>query len=77
MLVEKAGQIVSYFTASFFGFHPQTPNAQIEYSLIDETGNQQDRFFGITDEGNVYKRLPTSGNGDPQTFTVRYIYVKM
>ncbi|GFN79862.1 protocadherin fat 4 [Plakobranchus ocellatus] len=45
-----------------------TPNAQIEYSLNDPTGNDQDRFFGVTQSGVVYKRQSTVGDGDPQTY---------
>ncbi|KAK3745550.1 hypothetical protein RRG08_040225, partial [Elysia crispata] len=44
-----------------------TPNAQIKYSLL----GVQSSFFGITDEGIIFKRQPTSGtsgNEDKETF---------
>ncbi|RUS82555.1 hypothetical protein EGW08_009685 [Elysia chlorotica] len=45
-----------------------TPNAQIQYSL-NGPGSE---FFGITDDGTVYKRLPTvrsSDAGETRTYT--------
>lgn len=49
----------------------QTPNAEIIYELKDfSEADKQSRYFAVTQDGTVYKKLATISNTDYQTFSV-------
>lgn len=49
----------------------QTPNAQVTYELGDFIeSNKQSRFFGVTEEGQIYKKIDTDSDAGVQVFQV-------